>query len=146
MCINLHRAPGWTVAKPPEEMTSGPTRRAAGAALHWGMFARRYNGVPNSRLRFNLFNEPADLAPEVYAAVVGKMVEAIRAEDSDRLVLCDGLSWGTKPVPEVVPLGVAQMTRGYTPFRSPITGRVGWGQHEMGIPAGQSTPAPTARC
>ena len=133
-CLNLHRAPGWTVANPPEEKdlwTDPEAQRVA--ALHWGMFARRYKGVPNSRLSFNLFNEPTKLAPEIYAAIVRKMLDAIRAEDSDRLVLCDGLSWGTKPVPELISLGVAQMTRGYSPF--PLTHfGANWvgDRHEMG--------------
>jgi len=118
VCINLHRAPGYTVAAPPEErdLWSDPEAQRI-AALHWGMFARRYKAVPNSRLSFNLFNEPTDVTPEIYAAVAGKMVEAIRAESPERLIFCDGLSWGKKPVPELVPLGVAQMTRGYAPFQ-----------------------------
>jgi aryl-phospho-beta-D-glucosidase BglC (GH1 family) len=118
VCINLHRAPGWTVAKPPEAKdlwTDPETQRVA--ALHWGMFARRYMGVPNSLLSFNLFNEPTSQTDEAYTAVVAKMVDAIRAEDPNRLVLCDGLSWGTKPVAELIPLKVGQMTRGYTPFQ-----------------------------
>lgn len=118
VCLNLHRAPGWTVAQPREDRnlwTDAEAQRVA--ALHWGMFARRYQGVPNSSLSFNLFNEPAsDLTATVYAAVVGKMLDAIRTEDPNRLVLCDGLRWGTKPVPELIPLGVGQMTRGYSPF------------------------------
>ena len=62
------------------------------------MFARRYKGVPSSGLSFNLFNEPTDLTSATYTAVVGKMLDAIRAGDPDRLVFCDGLSWGTKPL------------------------------------------------
>lgn len=117
VCLNLHRAPGWTVANPPEakDLWTDPDAQRV-AALHWGMFARRYKGVPNSNLSFNLFNEPTKLAPETYVMVVRKMLDAIRAEDPDRLVLCDGLSWGTQPVPDLVPLGVGQMTRGYSPF------------------------------
>lgn len=118
VCINLHRAPGHTVAKPAEarDLWTDPEAQRV-AALHWGMFARRYKGVPNSRLSFNLFNEPNEVTPETYAAVASKMLDAIRAEDPDRLVFCDGLSWGSKPVPELAPLGVAQMTRGYSPFQ-----------------------------
>lgn len=117
VCLNLHRAPGWTVAKPPEakDLWSDPEAQRV-AALHWAMFARRYKGTPNSRLSFNLFNEPAGISAEVYLPVVRKMLEAIRAEDPSRLVFCDGLQWGTKPVPELIPLGVAMMTRGYAPF------------------------------
>jgi len=118
VCLNLHRAPGWTVAKPAEatSLWSDPEARHA-AARHWAMFARRYKGVPNNNLSFNLFNEPAGVAAAAYVAVVTEVVAAIRAEDPQRLVLCDGLQWGTLPVAELIPLKVAMMTRGYAPFQ-----------------------------
>jgi endoglucanase len=43
-------------------------------------------------------------------------VEAIRAEDPDRLIIADGLDWGTRPCPELRDLHVAQAARGYAPF------------------------------
>ncbi|MEI7910516.1 MAG: cellulase family glycosylhydrolase [Verrucomicrobiota bacterium] len=118
VCLNLHRAPGWTVAKPAEtkNLWTDPDARQA-AARHWAMFARRYKGVSNNILSFNLFNEPAGVAADAYVAVVKEVVAAIRAEDPQRLVLCDGLEWGTLPVPELIPLKVAMMTRGYSPFQ-----------------------------
>jgi hypothetical protein len=120
VCLNLHRAPGWTVAQPPEakDLWTDPEAQRV-AALHWGMFARRYKGVPSSQLSFNLFNEPSLKDGAAYATVVRKMLDAIREQDAERLVLCDGLSWGGKPATELIPLGVGQMTRGYTPF--PLT-------------------------
>lgn len=122
VCINLHRAPGWTVAKPPEKTslwTDPEPRRVA--AKHWGMFARRYKGVPGARLSFNLFNEPpeTETGTEQYVEVVEAMLKAIRAEDPERLVLCDGIGWGRKPVAEFIPMKVGMMTRGYDPF--PLT-------------------------
>ena len=120
VCLNLHRAPGYTVAKPPEakNLWQDPDARQA-AARHWAMFARRYKGISNNNLSFNLFNEPAGVAADAYVAVVKEVLAAIRAEDPQRLVLCDGLQWGTVPVPELIPLEVGMMTRGYTPF--PLT-------------------------
>lgn len=118
VCINLHRAPGWTVAQPPEAKdlwTDSEAQRVA--ALHWGMFARRFRGIPNTRLSFNLFNEPSIKDGAAYAGVVRKMLDAIREQDAERLVLCDGMAWGAVPVDELIPLGVGQMTRGYTPFQ-----------------------------
>jgi endoglucanase len=44
------------------------------------------------------------------------LVEGIRAESPDRLVIADGLSWGRIPVPALAALGIAQSTRGYDPF------------------------------
>lgn len=118
VCLNLHRAPGWTVAYPPEEKnlwTDVDAREAS--ARHWAMFAKRYRGIPNANLSFNLFNEPAGIAEEAYLEVVRAVLAAIRAEDPDRLVLCDGLEWGRVPVSGMVPLDVGTMTRGYEPFR-----------------------------
>lgn len=116
--INFHRAPGYTVARPPEKTsvwTDEQTLRVC--ALHWATFARRYRGVPSAQLSFNLFNEPNNhVTAEQYAHVVDVLCKAIRAEDPDRLIVCDGLGWGNKPVPELVQFKVAQATRGYQPF------------------------------
>lgn len=114
--INFHRAPGYTVAKPSEPRDLW---KDAGiqdiCARHWAMFARRYKGIPNARLAFNLFNEPAKIEPAVYREVCGKMAAAIRAEDPNRLIVADGIEWGSKPVPELRDLNIAQATRGYAP-------------------------------
>ena len=48
--------------------------------------------------------------------VVERMVRAIREHDRDRLIVCDGRDWGTKPPDELVGLDVAAATRGYAPF------------------------------
>jgi hypothetical protein len=117
VCINFHRAPGYSVASPPEKTslwTDPATQNVA--ARHWAMFARRYRGIPNERLSFNLLNEPADIPADVYAEVVRKLTAAIRAEDPDRLIIADGLKWGTTPVVQLAGLGIAQATRGYSPF------------------------------
>ena len=49
--------------------------------------------------------------------MVKRLVEAIRAEDPNRLIIADGLRWGNKPVPSLAELKVAQSTRGYQPSR-----------------------------
>ena len=62
VAINFHRAPGYTVASPPEKTslwTDPETQRVC--AKHWAMFARRYRGIPMQRLSFNLMNEPAQV-------------------------------------------------------------------------------------
>ncbi len=113
--INFHRAPGYTVASPPEARslwTDAEAQRVC--ALHWAMFARRYKGVPNERLSFNLFNEPANIEPAVYVEVVKKIAAAIRAEDPNRLIISDGLGWGRHPIPELIPLRTRR-PRGDTP-------------------------------
>jgi endoglucanase len=44
-------------------------------------------------------------------------VEAIRGKDSGRLIIADGLEWGTRPVPSLVDLKIGQSTRGYQPMQ-----------------------------
>ena len=73
--INFHRAPGYTVAHPPERTSlwTDPKTQSV-CAKHWAMFARRYRGIPSERLSFNLMNEPSQVEPKVYVAVVRKLV------------------------------------------------------------------------
>jgi endoglucanase len=115
--MNFHRAPGYTVAQPPEARSVWTDAEAQDVcALHWNHFARRFQGVPSAQLSFNLFNEPANIRGEVYRKVVERMVQSIREHDSKRLVICDGRSWGNTPPVELVGLDVAAATRGYEPF------------------------------
>jgi len=116
VCLNFHRAPGYTVAKPPEKTslwTDAETQEVC--AAHWATFAKRYRGIPNERLSFNLMNEPAGVDAAKYATVVRKLVTAIRAADPQRLIISDGLQWGQLPIPELADLKIAQATRGYAP-------------------------------
>ncbi|MDR0328328.1 MAG: hypothetical protein LBI05_08545, partial [Planctomycetaceae bacterium] len=66
---------------------------------------------------FNLFNEPSnvgDIMPQCLEAH-RIMIAAIRAEDPDRLIVCDGHDWSTKPFLGLADQKVAQATRGYAP-------------------------------
>ena len=116
VCINFHRAPGHTVAEPPEprDLWTDPEAEEV-CAQHWAYFARRYKDIPSERLSFNLFNEPMEISGEDYTRVARMMVDAIRAEDPERLIIADGVRWGSQPCPELIPLGIAQATRGYSP-------------------------------
>lgn len=116
VCINFHRAPGFTVAKPEEKTslwTDPETQRVC--ALHWATFARRYKGIPSARLSFNLLNEPRGVKREVFIEVMGKLVKAIHDVDPGRLIISDGLETGRDPIAEFKTLGIAQATRGYAP-------------------------------
>jgi len=116
--LNFHRAPGYCVNPQKEPLDLWKDEKALEAcAFHWAHFAKRYQGIPNSRLSFDLVNEPADLPESTYARVVKRLVEAIRAEDAQRLIIADGLKWGTQPVFSLATLGIAQSTRGYAPMR-----------------------------
>ena len=120
VCLNLHRAPGFTVAKPaePRDLWTDPEAQRV-CKLHWQMFARRYKDVDPKYLSFNLFNEPVGVSEENYVKVVKMLVEAIHAENPNRVIIADGLYWGYIPVKSLYGVPVAQATRGYQPM--PIT-------------------------
>lgn len=118
VCLNFHRAPGYTVASPPERLSVWTDEEALRVCCqHWSAFAKRYQGISNRQLSFNLFNEPAVLAPQLYQRVVERVASAIRKEDPGRLIICDGRSWGNVPPEELAGLKVATATRGYQPMR-----------------------------
>ncbi len=115
--LNFHRAPGYCVNPPKEPLDLWTDEKALDAcAHHWTAFAKRYKGISNAEVSFDLLNEPADIPEATYANVVRRLVAAIRSEDSKRLIIADGLKWGTKPVMSLVDLGVGQSTRGYNPM------------------------------
>jgi endoglucanase len=116
--MNFHRAPGYCVNPPAEPLSLWTDDKALDTcAFHWAHFAKRYKGIPNNQVSFDLLNEPSDLPEEQYTRVVRRLVAAIREEDPDRLIVADGLRWGNKPVLSLVDLNIAQSTRGYQPSR-----------------------------
>jgi endoglucanase len=116
--LNLHRAPGYCVNPPKEPLSLWNDEKALDAcAFHWAHFAKRYKGIPNERLSFDLLNEPGDIAPDTYVRVIKRLVAAIRTEDPQRLIIADGLRWGHDPVEGLVEVGIAQSTRGYEPVQ-----------------------------
>jgi endoglucanase len=116
--LNFHRAPGYCVNPPQEPFDLWNDAKALDAcAFHWAHFAKRYKGIPSAEVSFDLLNEPPDIPEATYARVVRHLVEAIHAEDPDRLVIADGLRWGRTPVTGLADLRIAQSTRGYDPMR-----------------------------
>lgn len=116
--MNFHRGPGYCVNPPKEPLDLWSNDKALEAcAFHWAHFAKRYKGVPNERVSFDLLNEPGAIPEKTYVRVVTRLVEAIRAEDPDRLIIADGLRWGRDPVHGLAQLGIAQSTRGYDPMQ-----------------------------
>ncbi len=116
--LNFHRAPGYCVNPPKERLDLWKDAQALDAsAHHWATFARRFKGVPNREVSFDLLNEPPDIPADTYVRVVKHLVAAIRAEDSQRLIIADGLRWGRDPVEGLVGFGIGQSTRGYDPMR-----------------------------
>jgi aryl-phospho-beta-D-glucosidase BglC (GH1 family) len=118
----LHRAPGYCVNPPAEPLDlwadgSRGNQARQQFADQWRMFAARYRGISPTELSFNLVNEPSNsITPAQYLRAVSSAVTAIRAEDPNRLILADGLSWGNKPVPELAALKIAQSMHCYQPM------------------------------
>ena len=115
--LNFHRGPGYCVNPPKEkcDLWSDPAIQEQ-FARHWSVFAKRYRGAPNRQLSFDLINEPPGLDDAKYAAAMKPAIEAIRALDPQRLIIADGLAWGSKPSQALIPFGIAQSTRGYAPM------------------------------
>jgi endoglucanase len=114
--LNFHRGPGYCVNPPAERLNLWKDTEAQDAmATQWAQFARRYKGIPNTELSFDLLNEPAHIDEPTYVGVMKAVIEAIRAEDPERLIIVDGLEWGNRPVPGLKEMQVAQSGRGYAP-------------------------------
>jgi len=116
--LNLHRIPGYCVNPPAEPLNLWKDNKALDAAAHhWRTFSKRYKGIPSEQLSFDLINEPANVDEEDYARVVKHIVDAIRSEDASRLIIADGLQYGTRPVESLKNFNLGQSTRGYAPFQ-----------------------------
>ena len=126
--INFHRIPGYCINErelEPADLFSGTKdqrdRALAAATFHWQVFARRYKGIPNRQLSFDLINEPPKMRSyegyleERYVEIVKQLVSGIREIDPARLIFADGINIGQAPVQGIVDLNLVQSTRGYMP-------------------------------
>lgn len=115
--LNLHRIPGYCVNPPAEPLNLWTDDRALEAAVfHWKHLAERYKGIPNTEVSFDLINEPANVDEAAYGRVVKALVAGIRSVDPNRLIIADGLQYGTQPVPSLAGVVGGQSTRGYLPM------------------------------
>jgi aryl-phospho-beta-D-glucosidase BglC (GH1 family) len=117
ICLNLHRAPGYTVASPAEttNLWTQASPQEAFARM-WGFIAERYKNVPKEYISFNFLNEPSGVDEKTYADVIKKAADAIWAHTPNRILIADGLDYGSIPSNLIKGLGIAQATRGYAPF------------------------------
>ena len=115
VCLAFHRAPGYCILAPAEpfNLWTDPEPQQL-LVKYWAFFARRYKGIPNSQLSFNLINEPDGVSNQNYAKVIGMLCKAIRQEDPNRLIIADSIEG--YPVPELAGLDVAQSARSYRPL------------------------------
>jgi aryl-phospho-beta-D-glucosidase BglC (GH1 family) len=128
--INLHRAPGYCINAGFHEPYYLWKDKEAQQAFywHWKMWASRYKNISRDKISFDLLNEPAmiedmnnqhsekTIVPgELYAKVVENAAKAIWKENPDHLVIADGNQVGSKVIPEITHLPIAQSCRGYYP-------------------------------
>ncbi|MCX8065892.1 MAG: glycoside hydrolase family 5 protein [Candidatus Hydrogenedentes bacterium] len=117
VCLNFHRAPGWTVAEPPETLNLWKEEEALKAScFHWKLFAERYRDVSYRYLSYNLFNEPPAISEDAHRRVIGKVIEEIRKIDSEKYILCDGRRWGAVPPLELADFDIVASFHMYHPF------------------------------
>ncbi len=117
VCLNFHRAPGYCINPPQEKKTLWTdTDAQTVCARFWALFAKRYKDIPNSRLSFDLINEPLGADDATYTKVISLLVSAIRKEDPNRLILAEGNDVGRDPEPSLIPLRIAQSNRCFEPF------------------------------
>jgi endoglucanase len=122
--LNFHRAPGYCINgrdKEPVDLfddTPENMQKALNAfVFHWKYFSKRYKEIPNSRLSFDLVNEPPKNTNEArYVEIIKAVVAGIREEDPKRLIVVDGKDIGRNPVLGVGDLVPVQSTRGYDPM------------------------------
>ena len=129
----LYRAPGYRYYYQDVVITLKNNPKAQEAFKRiWREFARRYRGIPNSELTFNLVNESVGFNEKEFIKVFGETVEEIHKVDPGRFVWLDGKNTGKVPVKHFfnVPL-TGQCFRGYQPhqfthygFRGKATGPV----------------------
>jgi hypothetical protein len=132
LSLNIHRAPGYCINGNDLERDNlwepGSIAQDAFVFL-WENFAKRYQGVSNDFLSFDLVNEPPNpgqygLTRENHAALIRRVVAAIRAVDSGREIAIDGLGGGHLAMPELADLGIIHSGRGYQPM--PVSHHEAW--------------------
>lgn len=121
--LNFHRIPGYCVngrEKEPYLLFDSPRdsmeKALDAATYHWKFFSQRYRSVSPEHLSFDLFNEPPFMKDQArYVEVAKTLIQAIRSENADRLIVADGADIGQTPVLGLVDEGIVQSTRGYLP-------------------------------
>ncbi|MFP4282392.1 MAG: glycoside hydrolase family 5 protein [Opitutales bacterium] len=129
--LNLHRAPGYCINAgfhEPYNLWYDAEAQEAFYA-HWEMWAKRYKGISNQLLSFDLLNEPSlredmndqhgkrEAVPgDLYRELAKGAVETIHGVNPDRLIVADGNNGGHEAVPELADLPLAKSCRGYVPF------------------------------
>jgi hypothetical protein len=140
MSLNLHRGPGYCINGNNLEVHNLWKDQIAQDAFvfTWESFARRYKGIDNKRLSFDLLNEPPAVGQygftrEIHEAVMRRTVSAIRAIDPQREIVLNGIDGGGVAIPELWDLRVVHSGRGYQPM--PVSHyEASWWSGSAGLP------------
>jgi hypothetical protein len=123
VCINLHRAPGYSVNSsgpiPANQRVSLWTDNSAQDAFvnHWDFFAGRYRDIPGEILSFNLLNEPDDVDESNYVNIMKRAIDKIHSHNPNRVVFVDGLNYANELIPSLKNTrNVIQAIHAYEPF------------------------------
>lgn len=118
ICIDVHCSFGFTTDEDGYNDTLWETPEEQELFLtFWDMLAERYKEVPSNLLSFNLMNEPNQgLDEEVYADLMRRAMERIRAYTPNRLIFVDMLNTARDPVYSLAEDKVAQSFHFYEPF------------------------------
>jgi hypothetical protein len=98
--LDLHTAPGMCFMTPEANNIWGNATLQARFAGIWRGLAQRYAGPAYRHLAFELCNEPTATDPADWNRIARIGLEAVRAVDSERLVLIGSNSWN---VPNTFP-------------------------------------------
>lgn len=128
--LNLHRAPGYCINagfQEPYNLWKDPEALDA-FCFHWGMWAKHYKNTSSRLISFDLLNEPSmreDMNDQfgkrsavpgaLYRKLAQAAAAAIRKENRRHLIIADGNEVGSKVIPEITDLDIAQSCRGYNP-------------------------------
>jgi len=155
--LAMHRAPGYCVNPPTEPLSLWSNDRALKATCdYWSTLAKRYKYISSRRLSFDLLHEPpypSDAAYNLFYSTLGQglgeakpmtyadharyvesATKVIRQHSSERLVIAEGVGWGTTPDTNLESLGIAHSFHCYEPVgvaqsRSPAMGKgIPWDQ------------------
>lgn len=118
-CLSIFWTPGYYVGDPwQDDNLWESSQKQAIFAGYWKAFTKRYAHVSNLELSFNLLNEPDwYVTEEQYVFVIRQAIEAIRALDTSRWIVVDGLRSGRLPIMSLAnEARVAQAVHFYEPF------------------------------
>jgi endoglucanase len=121
--LGFHRIPGYCVngrEREPYQLFDSPRdsmlRALEAARHHWNFFAERYNGVPSTRVSFDLLNEPPFMADQSrYVEIAKALIATIREASPDRLIFANGADIGQTPVLGLIDEGIVQSSHDYQP-------------------------------